>query len=71
METDENKSSTCEHCRRTLDQGVDVLALQEGVIGPRGFVPLEDMRFLCSEECREAYFCEPAEERVKLSRRIP
>ena len=71
METEEVKPLTCEHCRRTLDQGIDVLAIQEGVIGPRGFVPLEDHLFLCGEECREAYFCDPAEERVKLPRRIP
>ena len=71
METEEASAVACLHCRRDLDQGVDVLAQQDGVIGPRGFVPLEDMRFLCSDECRDGYFCEPVGERVELSRRIP
>ena len=62
---------TCANCRRSLDQGVDVVGIRDGVIGPRGFVPLEDMRFLCGDECIEAYFCEGARDRVQLPRRIP
>lgn len=41
----------CTHCGKELDLGVDVLALQEGVIGTRGIVPLAEQEVFCSEDC--------------------
>lgn len=45
------KKMTCGHCRRGLDVGVDVMRVEEGVIGMRGFVPLGDEQFFCSDKC--------------------
>lgn len=42
---------TCAHCHRELDPGVDVKRVEEGVIGMRGFVPLGDAQFFCSDNC--------------------
>ncbi len=39
------------YCHRELDLGVDVKRVEEGVIGIRGFVPLGEAQFFCSEEC--------------------
>lgn len=54
----------CGYCRRTLALGRDALGLQKGVLGPRGFVPLEEMVLFCSELCLRAYFNSSDEERV-------
>jgi hypothetical protein len=51
----ENKK-TCASCRRELDIGVDVIKVDEGVIGVKGFVPLEKMLFFCCERCLRDYF---------------
>ena len=49
--------------------GVNVYGAQEGVIGPRGFVPLEDTALFCSEECLRDYFDKV--DITKLARKIP
>lgn len=59
----------CKNCRRELTQGVDAIGLQAGVIGPRGFVPLEEMAFFCDNECLEGYVFDADGE--KKPRRIP
>ena len=59
----------CKNCRRELTQGVDAVALQHGVIGPRGFVPLEEMSFYCDDECLESDVCDDKTD--KMDRRIP
>lgn len=66
---DSNGVRRCTACDRELPQGVDVTALQDGVIGPRGFVPLEEMSFFCGWACLERHFCDVEVE--KLPRRIP
>lgn len=72
METhDEEQKLTCAQCRRELREGEDAFAFQEGVIGLRGFVPLEDLGFLCSEACRREYFDMSSESAVHLPRRVP
>ncbi len=69
MEKEECKAIRCVECQRELTLGVDVLAMTEGVLGPRGFVPLGKSNYICSESCLQ--------ERVgnvdieKLDRRIP
>ncbi len=45
------QKTNCTHCHRELDLGVDVKRVEEGVIGMRGFVPLGEAQFFCSEEC--------------------
>ena len=34
-----------------LEQGVNVLGVQEGVLGPREFVELEDRALYCGYKC--------------------
>jgi len=55
MEKMKNKK-TCANCRRELDVGVDVIQVDEGVIGVKGFVPLEKMLLFCCERCLRDYF---------------
>jgi len=50
------KKLICVKCQRHLELGMDVIELQEGVIGPRGFVPLEDAVLYCSEQCLKDNF---------------
>ena len=59
----------CEECTRELTLGVNALAAQEGVIGPNGFVDLEDPIYFCAEECLREYFNDV--EKPSLPRRIP
>lgn len=59
----------CTECRRELDYGADVLSVQEGVIGPRGVVPVDEPLLFCSEECLRAYF--DVGETVSMKRKIP
>lgn len=50
------KQETCENCRRELDVGVDVIRVDEGVMGMKGFVPLEKTMFFCCDKCVREYF---------------
>ena len=59
----------CPECKRQLAQGDDAVVLQNGVIGTRGLVPLEESKTLCSEECLKAYLDDG--EPMRLPRRIP
>ena len=61
-----NEGLQCVMCRRDLDLGMDVYGVQQGVIGQRGFVPLEleDWTLCCCEPCLSEYYGEPEEERV-------
>ena len=51
----ENKK-TCANCVRQLDIGVDAIRVDEGVMGMKGFVPLENTLLFCSERCLRDYF---------------
>ena len=46
---------TCANCQHDLDVGVDAMKVDKGVIGMRGFVPLETLLF-CSENCLRDYY---------------
>ena len=48
----------CTNCRRKLYQGLDVFQVRQGVIGTRGFVPLDET-ILCSDRCLSAYYADP------------
>jgi hypothetical protein len=69
MDDEAENQGLCKECRRELGLGVDVVIMQHGVIGPRGFVPLDDPVFFCDEDCLERFLS--GEEVVKLPRRIP
>ena len=62
----------CAHCREEIDYGKDVLSVEEGVAGPRGFVPLEEKLFFCSEECLRDYYDKVDLSKLpKVKRRVP
>jgi hypothetical protein len=46
----------CSQCRRELDVGIDVIKVEEGVMGMKGFIPIEKILFFCCEECIREYF---------------
>ena len=69
MEKEETTPTRCARCNRQLDLGVDALLLDQGVIGPRGFVPLGERKFFCDEDCLERFVSD--EDVVRLPRRIP
>jgi hypothetical protein len=51
----ENKR-TCANCDRELDIGVDAIRVDEGVMGMKGFVPLEKTLLFCCEKCLIEYY---------------
>ena len=65
------ETTVCEQCRRELALAADVLTVEQGVIGPRGVVPLNDVRFFCCEECLSAYFGSNNKDIPKMPRRVP
>ena len=46
----------CANCRRDLGVGVDTIRVDEGVIGTKDFVPLDNTMFFCCERCLRDYF---------------
>lgn len=66
---EQEKSMKCVQCQCELDLGVNVYGAQEGVIGNRGFVPLEEISLFCCVECLRDNFGKI--DITKLSRRIP
>lgn len=49
--TDENLSRRCAGCGDRIAYGMNALSLVEGVIGPRGLVPLAEPSYFCGHEC--------------------
>ena len=43
--------TTCKVCRNIILLGADLYCVQRGVLGHRGFVPLDDTTLVCSETC--------------------
>ena len=60
----------CGTCRRELEQGMDVLELQEGVLGNQGLVPIGKALLFCCEQCLKDFF-NGSQGRLKQPRRIP
>ncbi len=54
----------CANCGKKLYQGLDVQQVTQGVIGPRGFVPLDETMF-CSDRCVSAYYADPTSDEPK------
>ena len=69
MEPKEQDVKTCTRCGRSLDIGTDTIAVTDGVIGPRGFVPLDEPRYFCCNDC--LLIRGDDHEIEKLPRRIP
>jgi hypothetical protein len=47
----EIKNIECRTCRRELEEGMNVLNIQEGIIGKLGFVALGEKLLFCNFEC--------------------
>ncbi len=69
MEEEEFKAPKCLACQRELHLGVDAMAVEQGVIGPRGFVILGKKGFFCDEGCIANHFGNGEVE--QLTRRVP
>ena len=67
---DEKEDPKCAECLRQLQLGNECLRFQLGVIGARGFVPLDEATYLCDHVCARRYFG-PEDEVKRLPRRIP
>lgn len=45
----------CRNCGRELRLGDEVVTVQEGVLGPRGVVPLGEADVFCGQECLDEH----------------
>ena len=45
----------CAQCQRELDVGLDAVKVDTGVMGMKGFVPLETLLFCC-DKCLSEYY---------------
>ena len=70
-QNEEEARPRCVHCRRGLDLGSDVISIRAGVLGPRGFVQLEERKLLYNDSCLEDYVCNGKTEVHEMPRRIP
>ncbi len=59
----------CRTCRRGLEEGTNVLEVQEGIIGKLGFVSLGKKLLFCNFECLRDYL--DGSKGHVLKRRIP
>ncbi len=67
-----SKKLRCEHCNRNIDFGEDLITTEKAVSGPRGIVPLGEIRLFCSEKCVSDFFNgTPADDLPEVPRRIP
>ena len=57
--------------RRRIPSPSNTIRIQDGVIGPRGFVPLADAKHICDAYCARRYFGLNDDVVECLSRRIP
>ncbi len=59
----------CRTCRRALDEGTNVLEVQEGIVGRLGFVALGEKLLFCDFACLRNYL--NGSSGHVLKRRIP
>ena len=45
----------CRTCRRVLEEGTNVLEVQEGIIGKLGFVALGERLLFCDFGCQSSF----------------
>jgi len=60
---------TCANCIRELHIGIDTVRVEEGVMGTKGFIPLEDALFFCCDRCLRDYF--DIDDLPSVPRRMP
>ncbi len=65
----ETPTIECCTCRRELEEGMNVLEVQEGIIGKLGFVALGEKLLFCNFECLRDYL--DGSKGHVLKRRIP
>lgn len=61
----------CGQCDRGIRLGEDAHELEQGVIGPRGFVPIAATTLLCSEACVRGFVSGTNEQIERRPRQIP
>ncbi len=69
MDDDEHAPCKCDQCRRGLNLGVNVYRAEDGVIGPRGFVSLDQPQLFCCESCLRDFYDDV--DVLRLPKRIP
>jgi len=52
----ENEKKKCANCTKDIDIGSDIIRVEEGVSGLKGFIPLENTMLFCCEKCLMDYF---------------
>jgi len=52
----DKEKQTCANCRGELNLGAEAIRVDEGVIGMRGFVPLEKTLLFCNDKCLTDYY---------------
>ena len=65
----ESHKTECCTCRRELEEGMNVLEVQEGIVGRLGFVALGEKLLFCNFECLRNYL--DGSKGHILNRRIP
>ena len=50
------EKSKCANCLRELDISVDTIQVSEGVMGMKGFVPLDKTLYFCRDDCLSDYY---------------
>lgn len=53
---EKKRQHACGNCRKKLRLGDDFIETQDGVIGPRGPVPLGGVLLFCTTKCVSDYF---------------
>ena len=61
---DDHPGRECAECGRLIPMGEDAIALERIVIGPRGPVPIDDMKFFHLARCLADYVCSTDAERM-------
>lgn len=52
----ENDKKKCANCTKDINIGSDIIRVEEGVSGLKGFIPLEKTMLFCCEKCLTDYF---------------
>ena len=62
----------CANCNTEIQFGKDIWTNERGVIGPRGIVPLGNVKVFCGEKCISEFFNgEPASDLPEVRFRVP
>jgi hypothetical protein len=70
QENDGGEGRRCAACNRELRFGDDAVVIENGVFGPRGFVPLGNKTYVCDHVCLAAYAAGSATHIERIKRRL-